>query len=278
MSPLATLLAIPFPAIDPIAFQIGPIAIRWYGLAYVAGLLLGWFYLKRLVATPRLWRDDKTPFTPALADDLFVWVAAGVILGGRLGHVLLYQPGYYLSHPLEILYVWQGGMAFHGGMLGTILAMYLFARRHGIPALSVMDAVSAAVPLGLMFGRIANFINKEVVGSETTMPWGVVFPGWGDVARHPVQLYEAALEGFVLFLILRYLIYRHKALATPGLIGAAFLAGYGVFRIICEFFKFDEYRTIVADGWLTTGMIYSIPMALFGIVAYLVLRRQRETA
>jgi phosphatidylglycerol---prolipoprotein diacylglyceryl transferase len=150
--------------------------------------------------------------------------------------------------------------------------MYLFARRNGIPALSVMDTVSAAVPLGLMFGRIANFINAEVVGSETTMPWGIVFPNWGDAPRHPVQLYEAALEGLVLFLILRHLIYRQKALATPGLIGAAFLAGYGSFRIVCEFFKYDEYRTIVADGWLTTGMIYSIPMALFGIVAYIVLR------
>ena len=139
MTPFASLLAIPFPAIDPIALQLGPIIVRWYGLAYVAGLLLGWFYLKRLLATPRLWRDDKPPFTPVMADDLFVWVAAGVIIGGRLGHVLLYQPGHYLSNPIEILYVWQGGMAFHGGMLGTILAMWLFARRNAIPALSVMD-------------------------------------------------------------------------------------------------------------------------------------------
>jgi len=137
----------------------------------------------------------------------------------------------------------------------------------------VMDSVSAAVPIGLFFGRIANFINAEVVGTETRVPWGIIFPGWGDVARHPVQLYEAGLEGLVLFLILRHLIYRHRALATPGLIGAAFLAGYGGFRIICEFFKYDEYRTIVSEGWLTTGMIYSIPMALFGLVAYVVLRR-----
>jgi phosphatidylglycerol:prolipoprotein diacylglycerol transferase len=272
MSPFASLLAIPYPAIDPIALQIGPVAVRWYGLAYVAGLLLGWLYLKRLVSTPRLWRDEKPPFSPELADDLFIWVAIGVIVGGRLGHVLLYEPGYYLSNPLQILYVWQGGMAFHGGMLGTILAMYLFARRQGVSALSVMDTVSAAVPIGLFFGRIANFINAEIVGSVTTVPWGIVFPGYGDQPRHPAMLYEAALEGAALFLILRYLIYRQRALATPGLIGAAFLAGYGGFRIVCEFFKYDEYRTIVSDGWLTTGMIYSIPMALFGLVAYLVLR------
>jgi len=136
-----------------------------------------------------------------------------------------------------------------------------------------MDAVSAAVPIGLFFGRIANFINAEIVGSETRVPWGIIFPGWGNVPRHPVQLYEAALEGLVLFLILRTLIYRHRALATPGLIGAAFLAGYGAFRIICEFFKYDEYRTIVAEGWLTTGMIYSIPMTLIGLIACIVLRR-----
>jgi phosphatidylglycerol:prolipoprotein diacylglycerol transferase len=275
MSPFASLLAIPFPAIDPIALQIGPVAVRWYGLAYVAGLLLGWWYLKRLLATPRLWQDNKPPFSPVLADDLFIWVAAGVILGGRLGHVLLYQPGYYLSNPIEILYVWQGGMAFHGGMLGTILAMWLFARRYDISALSVMDVVSAAVPLGLFFGRIANFINAEVVGNVTTVPWGVVFPGWGAEPRHPAQLYEAALEGFVLFLILRYLIYRHRALASPGAIGAAFLAGYGGFRVICEFFKYDEYRTIVSEGWLTTGMIYSIPMALFGLIAFAVIWRPK---
>ncbi len=275
MSPFASLLAIPFPAIDPIALQIGPIAIRWYGLAYVAGLLLGWLYLKRLVGTPRLWRGDKEPIPPTLVDDLFLWVAVGVIVGGRLGHVLLYQPGHYLSNPIEILYVWQGGMAFHGGMLGTILAMWLFARWHRVSALNVMDGVSAAVPIGLFFGRIANFINAEVVGSETTVPWGIVFPGWGDVARHPVQLYEAALEGLVLFLILRYLVYKHRALAMPGVIGAAFLAGYGGFRIICEFFKYDEYRTIVSEGWLTTGMIYSIPMTLFGLVAFIVLWRPK---
>lgn len=273
MSPFASLLAIPFPAIDPIALHLGPVVVRWYGLAYVAGLLLGWLYLKQLVSTSQLWRDEKPPFSAALVDDLFIWVAVGVIVGGRLGHVLLYEPGHYLANPIQILYVWQGGMAFHGGMLGTILAMYLFARRNGIPALSVMDTVSAAVPIGLFFGRIANFINAEVVGTETSVPWGIIFPGWGDVARHPVQLYEAALEGLVLFLILRHLIYRHQALATPGLIGAAFLAGYGSFRIVCEFFKFDEYRTIVSEGWLTTGMIYSIPMALFGLVAYFVLRR-----
>lgn len=269
-----SLLAIPYPAIDPVALQLGPISIKWYGLAYVAGLLLGWMYMKRLLGEPRLWRNNQPPFAKALTDDLFIWVALGVVIGGRLGHVLLYEPGYYLSHPLDILKIWRGGMAFHGGMLGTILAMYLFARRHNVNPLSVMDTVSAAVPFGLFFGRLANFVNAEVVGSVTTVPWGMVFPGWGPDPRHPSQIYEALLEGLVLFLILRYLTHRRQALATPGFIGAAFLCGYGAFRAFCELFKHEEYGTLIGDGLITRGMLYSIPMLLFGAAAMLVLSRR----
>lgn len=262
-----SLLALPFPDIDPVALSLGPIAIKWYGLAYVAGLLLGWIYVKRLVATARFWPGGKAPLTVLHIDDLFLWVAAGVIIGGRLGHILLYEPVQYLSQPLEILKVWKGGMAFHGGMVGTIVAMWLFARRNAVPARTVMDLVSAAVPIGLFFGRIANFINAEVVGRESSVPWAMVFPGPGydPVPRHPSQLYEALLEGLVLFLILRWLIYRRDALARPGLVGAAFLTGYGGFRMLCELFKHEEYSTIFKALPITTGLVYCIPMVAIGL-------------
>ncbi len=260
-------LVIPYPAIDPVAFDLGPLSIKWYGIAYVIGLLLGWLYIKRLVGRADLWRDGKPPFQPPVADDLFVWVALGVVVGGRLGNVLLYDPGYYFQHPLEILQIWRGGMAFHGGLIGTIIAMWLFARYQAINPLSVMDAVATAVPFGLFFGRIANFINAEVIGSPTNMPWAMVFPGAGPLPRHPSQLYEALLEGLVLFLILRLLTHRFGSLKTPGMIGAAFLIGYGVFRIFCEMFKEDDYRALLEGTPLTSGMAYSIPMIVAGIVA-----------
>lgn len=272
-----SLLAITYPAIDPVALRLGPLAIKWYGLAYVAGLLLGWLYMKRLVANNRLWPNAKPPFAPALADDLFIWVALGVVLGGRLGHILLYEPALYFQFPLEIFKIWNGGMAFHGGMLGTILAMWLFARRHNVTPLTVMDVVAASVPFGLFFGRLANFINAEVVGRETNVPWAMVFPGWGAAPRHPSQLYEAALEGVALFLLLRWLTHKRGALATPGVVGGTFLAGYAAARIFCELFKHEEYRTLVDSAWLTRGMLYSIPMLIAG--AWLILRgRSRATA
>jgi len=265
---------LPYPAIDPVALHLGPLSVRWYGLAYVAGLLLGWLYMKRLVANERLWAGGKSPFPPALTDDLFLWVAAGVVVGGRLGHVLLYEPGYYLQFPLEILKVWQGGMAFHGGMLGTILAMWLFARKHDVPPLTVMDLVAACVPFGLFFGRVANFVNSEVVGSVSNVPWAMVFPGWGPDPRHPSQLYEAGLEGVALFLVLRWLTHKKLALRTPGVVGGAFLLGYGAFRIICEIFKYEEYRSVGSDGVLTLGMVYSLPMLLAG--GWLILRGRKH--
>ena len=196
-----SLLAISYPQIDPVALQIGPIAVRWYGLAYAAGLILGWVYIKRLVANASLWRDNKPAMTADDVDELLLWVAAGVVVGGRLGHVLFYEPSYYFENPLQVFAIWRGGMAFHGGLLGSGLAMFLFARRKGLVALSVMDVVAAAVPIGLFFGRMANFVNGEIVGTPTDMPWGMVFPGWGEEPRHPAMLYEAALEGIVLFLI-----------------------------------------------------------------------------
>jgi phosphatidylglycerol---prolipoprotein diacylglyceryl transferase len=269
-------LAIPYPAIDPVAFSLGPISIKWYGLAYVAGLLLGWWYVKRLLAEPKLWPEEKPPFRADLVDDLFIWVALGVIIGGRVGHVLLYEPGQYLSDPLQILMVHKGGMAFHGGALGTIAAMWLFARRRGMVPLTVMDLVAAAVPFGLFFGRIANFINGEVVGAATTVPWAMVIPGWGPEPRHPSQLYEALLEGAALFVILRWLTHKSGALAKPGVVGGAFVGGYGAFRMFCELFKHDEYQVFGALP-ITTGMIYSIPMVLAGLLLVLNGHRSRPT-
>ncbi len=202
MNLLTNLWAIPFPNIDPVALQIGPVAIKWYGLAYLAGLLLGWLYIRRLLSEPHLWADNKPPFRQAQVDDLLLYITAGVVLGGRLGFVIFYEPSYYLANPQDIIAVWKGGMAFHGALVGCIIAIWAFARRNGVNPWSTGDLVTAAVPIGLFFGRIANFINGELFGRPTTLPWGMVFPEAAlhhpDVEptpRHPSQLYEAALEG-----------------------------------------------------------------------------------
>lgn len=269
-------LAIPYPNIDPVALQLGPLSVKWYGLAYVCGLLLGWLYVRHLLATDRLWRDGKSPLAKTYADDIFIWVTLGVVVGGRLGHVFLYEPMQYLTNPLSILAIWQGGMAFHGGLLGVVLALVLFGRSHGVAPLTLLDLAAAAVPIGLFFGRVANFINSEVVGIVTDVPWGIVFPGWGPLPRHPVQLYEAVLEGPVLFLILRWLTHHRGALAHRGLVGGTFLACYGLFRMLCEVYKLDEYRGILGDLPITSGMVYCIPMVVAGIV--LVVRARRQSA
>lgn len=270
-------LAITYPAIDPVAFKLGPLAVKWYGLAYVAGLLLGWQYLKSLLSNGRLWPHGRAPIAPSLADDLFIWVALGVVLGGRLGHVILYEHRFFLQNPVEILKVWNGGMAFHGGMLGTALAIYLFARRNAVSALSVLDIVAAAVPFGLFFGRLANFINGEIVGRESSVPWAMAFPGYGPNPRHPSQIYEAILEGLVTFLILRWLTHSKGALARPGLVGGAFLLCYGGFRFLCEFFKHDDYQTNLAALQLTYGAIYCIPMIIAGLIVISITRRPTAT-
>lgn len=266
------MLAIPFPQMDPVAFSIGPLAFKWYGLAYMAGLLLGWLYIRRLVATPQLWQFARAPFSVNKVDDLLLFMTAGVVIGGRLGFVLLYEPGYFLANPLEILAVWKGGMAFHGALLGCGLAICLFAWRNNTSARSAMDVCAAAVPLGLFFGRIANFINGELFGRPTEMPWGMIFPSAKyeypeiePVARHPSQLYEAALEGLLLFLVLRVLTHSKGGLQSPGLITGVFLIGYGCARSFSEMFRqFDPQHVFSAYG-LTPGIAYSIPMILLGI-------------
>tara|TARA_R110002110_G_scaffold18212_6_gene76739 strand:+ start:2423 stop:3298 length:876 start_codon:yes stop_codon:yes gene_type:complete len=254
----------PFPNIDPILIEIGPFAIRWYALAYIAGLVIGWRYVIALAETPRLWAG-ASPVTRLDVDDALLWAALGVILGGRIGYVLVYNPTYFVAHPLEIVYVWQGGMSFHGGAFGVFAAMILFARARNIPASSMLDLVSAAAPIGLFFGRIANFINSELWGRVTDVPWGVVFPNGGPLPRHPSQLYEAALEGVLLFIILRLLTHRFDILKKPGVTTGVFIAGYGVARTMIEFFREpDRQIGYLFDGWFTMGMALSIPMALAG--------------
>ena len=270
-----SLFAIPFPVIDPVAFEIGPFAVRWYGLAYMAGLTLGWLYIRQLLKTERLWPAGP-PMPPHKADDLLLWMVIGVVIGGRLGFVLLYDPGYFLKHPAEIFAIWQGGMAFHGGLIGSILVLCVFAWRNHVSALTMLDLAAAAVPIGLFFGRIANFINVEVYGRVSDVPWAIVFPGAGPDPRHPSQLYEAFAEGILLFLVLRYMTHSRNALARPGLVGATFMIGYGLARIVVENFRELDPYVAPIGGFLTAGQAYSIPMVLIGV--YFVWRAYRRPA
>ncbi len=264
----------PFPDIDPVALQIGPLAVHWYGLAYVAGILLGWLHARRLALKASLWRGDASPITPTHLDDFLVWAAAGIILGGRIGYILFYDLGPVLAEPVRAIQIWNGGMSFHGGLIGTTLAMILFARRNAIPMWSMFDIVAAVAPIGLFFGRIANFINGELWGRLSSMPWAVIFPNGGPFARHPSQLYEAALEGIVLFVILNLLIRFAGALKHPGMVSGVFVAGYAVARITVEFFREpDAQLGYLAGGWLTMGMVLSMPMVLIGIAIALRARR-----
>ncbi len=259
------IFALPFPAIDPVLVQIGPFAIRWYALAYIAGILIGWRFVRSRAAQ----RPDG-PDAVAI-DDFVVWATLGVVIGGRLGYVLFYQPGYYFANPLAILQVWKGGMSFHGGALGVIAALILFARQRGIRLLVLSDLVAGAVPIGLFFGRVANFINGELWGRPTDVPWAMVFPRAGPEPRHPSQLYEATLEGALLFVILWALARLPVARAREGFLTGAFLVGYGVFRSIAELFREpDAYLGFFAGG-VTMGQILSAPMVLFGL--WLMLRR-----
>lgn len=276
-----TLLTLPFPTIDPVLISFGPFAIRWYALAYIAGLLLGWRYGLRLIATERLWPRQTAPMRAEHYDDFLMWAAIGIVLGGRLGYVLFYNAGYFLANPLEIFMVWDGGMAFHGGVLGLILASWLYARAHNISALSLLDIIAAVGPLGLFFGRIANFINGELYGRVSDVPWAMVFPDGGPLPRHPSQLYEAALEGIVLFVLLRLVTHHTSALQKPGMTGAIFLIGYGTARTFVEFFRMPDAHIGFLSGGLTMGMLLSIPMVVLGILIAIIIQRhhgQRHSA
>ncbi|ESZ66206.1 prolipoprotein diacylglyceryl transferase [Mesorhizobium sp. C120A] len=268
-----------FPNIDPILVQIGPLAVHWYGIGYIVGILFAWWYAKRLVTNTRLWPDGVLPMKPIDLDDFIVWAAVGVVLGGRTGYVLFYDLKRYIDHPLDIFAVWQGGMSFHGGLLGVILAITLFSLKRGIRTWTLFDVVAAGVPVGLGLVRIANFVNAELWGRVTDVSWGVVFCNErlqqtvaGCVAglepRHPSQLYEALLEGAVLFLVLRFLTHSRLKLKTPRFVGGAFICGYGLSRIFVEFFREpDQQLGYLLGGWLTMGMVLSLPMVLAGIWA-----------
>jgi phosphatidylglycerol:prolipoprotein diacylglycerol transferase len=268
------LLAIPFPAIDPVAIAIGPFAIRWYALAYVTGLLGGWFYARRLAQLEAYWGTLKRPTLNDI-DDLIVWVALGVVLGGRIGYVLFYNFQSYLTEPLEIFAIWHGGMSFHGGFAGAVAALLLFARSRGLNGLSMLDLAAVVTPIGLFFGRIANFINGELWGRPAPdLQFGVVFPHGGPVPRHPSQLYEAVTEGLILFIVLAVAV-RRFGFRKPGLLGGIFVFGYALARILCEFFREPDpqlgflFGSSVGalGGGITMGMLLSVPMAIVGAVA-----------
>ncbi|NBN63270.1 prolipoprotein diacylglyceryl transferase [Microvirga tunisiensis] len=261
---MTPLLALPFPAIDPVLIEVGPIAIRWYALAYIAGILLAWRYMVQVVRKDALWGGTPRP-TPLDIDDFVVWATLGIVAGGRLGYVLFYNPAYYLQNPLEIFAIWTGGMSFHGGFAGTVLAMVLYARARGLTVWTLFDLAGIAAPIGLFFGRIANFINSELWGRLSDAPWAVVFPNGGPFPRHPSQLYEAALEGIVLFLVLRLLSHRSHLLQKPGFLAGAFAAGYGVGRSIAELFREPDAHIGFLAGSLTMGMLLSVPMILAGV-------------
>ena len=263
------MFAIAYPAIDPIAVSIGPIAIRWYSLAYVVGILLGWRYMIRLI------RRSPAKIESSDIDDLIVWVTLGVILGGRLGYTMFYKPGYFLHNPLEIFAMWQGGMSFHGGLLGVLIAVFVFARRRKIGFVELGDIVVCSVPIGLCLGRIANFINGELFGRTTDVPWAMIFPHGGPLPRHPSQLYEAGLEGVVLFAVLAWLAFGTRAMQRPGLLGGVFFAGYGIARIISELFREpDAHLGFLAAG-TTMGQLLSLPLVLAG--AWLIYRAPKTS-
>lgn len=284
MLPLAVM---PFPDIDPVIVRIGPLAIHWYGLGYVLGILFAWWYAKRLVSNPRLWPAGVTPMQLTDIDDFLVWAAAGVVLGGRIGYILFYDLARYIANPLDIFAVWQGGMSFHGGFLGVTIAMILFARSRGIGIWTMFDVISAGVPVGLGLVRVTNFINAELWGRTTDAPWGVAFCNdrlrqlgggqcvAGEFARHPSQLYEAALEGLVLLVLLGVMV-RGGALKRPGLIIGCFAIGYALARSFCELFREPDPQLGFLWGGLTMGMVLSLPLLLFGVVLVVIaLRRAR---
>ena len=279
-----------FPEFDPVLFQIGIFAIRWYALAYIAGILIGWRYAVMIARRDHLWAPGKSPANPAQIDDLILWVTLGVIIGGRLGYVIFYgglmDPPIW-ANPLDIFKIWEGGMAFHGGAIGVILATIFYARSQGMSVLRLGDLVAPAVPFGLFFGRIANFINGELWGRPTDGPFGMIFcndrnrsiyggvcPA-GELPRHPSQLYEAGLEGLGLFLLLWVAVWKLKLLAKPGYVTGLFLLGYGLSRAVLETVREpDSFMPDALQGVITMGMLLSIPMIVAG--AWLIWRARKN--
>lgn len=263
-----SLFVLPYPAIDPILFEVGPLAIRWYSLAYIGGLLFAWRWMLRLGA--------RSPDVASRADidDFLIWATLGVVLGGRIGYVLFYQFDYYSANPLDVLQIWRGGMSFHGGVLGVVVAGLIFVRRRGISALRFADIIACATPVGLFLGRLANFINGELYGRVSDVPWAMVFPRGGPEPRHPSQLYEAALEGLVLFVILALLANRDSLRRRPGFLTGVFLLGYAAARAFVELFRQPDAHLGILTAGLTMGQWLSLPMILGGL--YLIFASRRE--
>ncbi|WFU42553.1 prolipoprotein diacylglyceryl transferase [Bradyrhizobium sp. CB82] len=259
-------LLINFPSFDPIAVAIGPFAIRWYALAYIGGIVLGWIYARALVKTDRLW-SGPAPISLVQLDDFILWATLGIILGGRTGYVLFYNLPFFMEHPSAIPKLWEGGMSFHGGFLGCVVAVMWFARRNGISILSLGDITTAVGPIGLFLGRLANFINGELWGraADPGLPWAMIFPTGGNIPRHPSQLYEAGMEGILLFTVLAVMI-RLGALKRPGMILGSFILIYGLTRIIGEHFREPDAQLGFLWGGLTMGMLLSIPMLIVGAI------------
>ncbi|HER27699.1 MAG TPA: prolipoprotein diacylglyceryl transferase [Rhodospirillales bacterium] len=266
-----SLLAIPYPVIDPIIFQVGPVAIRWYALAYIGGLVLGWRYMIRLavLTTPEVASREAI-------DDFLVWMTLGVVLGGRFGYVVFYNFDYYSQNPLAALQVWKGGMSFHGGLIGVTVAGLIFVKMRKIPVLRFADVVACAAPIGVFLGRLANFVNGELVGRVTDVPWAMVFPRGGPEPRHPSQLYEAALEGLLLLAVLFVLSRKPKMWARPGTLTGVFLTGYGLARTFVELFRQPDSQLGFLAGGATMGQMLSAPMILIGL--FLIFRARREPA
>jgi phosphatidylglycerol:prolipoprotein diacylglycerol transferase len=274
------LFAIPYPVIDPVLMQIGPVSIRWYALSYIAGILLGWLYARRIVVNDALWGPGGSPITKRRIDDFVVFATLGIVIGGRLGYVFIYDLQHFVDQPLSIFALWEGGMSFHGALVGTVVAMALFARYTKIPVWSLVDIVATVTPIGLFLGRIANFINGELYGRVTDVPWAMVFPNGGAEPRHPSQLYESALEGFVLFWVLWFLVYRFKMLQKPAFLSGAFVAGYGAARTFAEFFRQPDIQIgtngFIAPG-ITMGMLLSVPMVIIGVATMVWAARRKAT-
>ena len=266
---LQTFPVIAYPAIDPVALEIGPFALRWYALAYVAGLLLGWRYLIALARSP------GSVLSRREVDDFLLWATLGVILGGRLGYAAFYQSAYFAAHPLEIFMVWQGGMSFHGGLIGVIVAIIAFARLRGLNLLGAGDLVACAAPIGLFLGRLANFINGELYGRASELPWAMVFPAGGPAPRHPSQLYEALLEGVVLFIVLWQLSRITPLRERRGYLAGVFLVGYAIARAIGEVFREPDAHIGYLAGGATMGQLLSLPVLALGL--YLIARARPGT-
>jgi len=286
--------ALDFPNIAPEIFSISlggfELALRWYAMAYIVGILIGWWLMARAARTPRIWRGETPAMTPAHIESFITWAIIGIVAGGRLGYVIFYQPGYFLANPAEIVRLWDGGMSFHGGFLGVVLATLLFCRRNGIYLPSMADVVALAAPPGILLGRIANFINGELWGRPSDAPWAVIFPGAaaqdcpgvvGPCARHPSQLYEAGLEGLLLGAVLIIAVWGFRALRAPGLVTGLFLVGYGAGRFVVEFFRQADpqfmsesnpagYAIQLGSGGMTMGQLLSLPMVLMGLAVVVV--------